>query len=102
MEDAVEKLWRLLQLGLLGVFGGAAAYVYTLSTRGTPFRWVGFAANLFLAFFVGCMAGDWIPSGGAMTDYKDGLVMAVGFCAYPILGLVEKALPGWIANRMFR
>ncbi len=102
MEDALEKLMRWVQLGLLSAFGGAAAYVYTLSTHKTKFRWFGFAANLFLAFFAGCMAGHWIPSDAGTSEYRDGLVMAVGFCAYPILALLERTLPALFVNGLIK
>ena len=43
----------------------------------------GFA--LFLAFFVGNLVGNLLPD----STYKDGVLMAAGFCTYPILNIIE-------------
>lgn len=95
MEDLVEKLVRWGHLGMLGAFGGAAAYIHTMATKNQPFRVLAFAANVFLAFFVGKMLGALIPFAQAYVEYRDGVVMALGFCAYPILGVIENKVVKW-------
>jgi hypothetical protein len=95
MEDWVEKLIRWAQLGMLGAFGGSAAYIHAMATKNQPFRVWAFAANVFLAFFVGKMLGGLIPFSPTYIEYRDGVVMALGFCAYPILGVLETKVVKW-------
>lgn len=102
MDKFLEELARWSQMGWLGAFGGAAAYVYGATAKNKPFRWIGFAANLFVAFFVGRMMGDLYGALGWSMDYRDGLVMASGFCAYPILRMLETQLAARLQARLFK
>ena len=99
MEDWIEKLIRWGQMGMLGAFGGSAAYIHAMATKNQPFRVWAFAANVFLAFFVGKMVGTWLPESTLHPEYRDGLVMATGFCAYPILRILEVRFGDWLFDR---
>lgn len=96
----MEKLTQFLYFGLLGTLGGVAAYVYMLTTKGGKFHFWLFVGNVFLAFFVGKMVGTWLPESTSHPEYRDGLVMAAGFCAYPILRLLEVRFGEWLLDRV--
>lgn len=97
MEDFVAELTAWLRLGVLAAFGGAASYIYLMITKNRPFRWITFLANLFIAFFVGKAMGGFIPEG---TRNFSGVVMLMGFCAYPVLGIVEEKIVSYINKRI--
>lgn len=84
-ERVPERVVELAQLGLLGAFGGAANYVYVTIQNEQKFSWWRMIVNMFLAFFVGDMAGSLLPD----SQFKDGLLMTAGFCTYPILNILE-------------
>lgn len=81
-----------LQYGVLAGFGGMANYLYVTIMKRKPFVWVMFSANIFIAFFVGNLVGRIIPADAA---YKDGLVMACGYCAFPLLAVIEFKVREW-------
>ena len=85
-ERFIARLVELGWLGVLGAFGGLANYVYLSMRKQTPFNWKRFLANLFLAVFTGIMLGQFISP---ENPFRDGFIMAFGFCAYPLLNLVE-------------
>lgn len=78
IERAVELIW----LGALGTFGGIANYVYDSVDNSRRFAWGLFIASVILACFAGILVGQFI---GMDSPYRDGYIMAAGFCAYPIL-----------------
>ena len=96
----VDAILTFIQYGALGALGGVAFYIYILSTRGGKFHALLFGANLFLAFFVGKIAGSFLPAFEANPDIKNGLVMAAGFCTYPILRLLEARFGKWFVDRI--
>ena len=86
MSDRIaERLYEMFQLGMLGAFGGLANYVYITVQREQQFSWWRMLVNLFLAFFVGNFVGSIVPE----STFKDGIMMAAGFCTYPILNVLE-------------
>ena len=85
IDKVPDRLIELIQLGLLGAFGGMANYVYVTMQEERKFSWIRMGINMFLAFFVGNLAGSLLPD----STYKDGVLMAAGFCTYPILNIVE-------------
>lgn len=99
MMEWVDKMSKFAYFGLLGMLGGVAAYVYMLTTKGGKFSFWLFLGNVFLAFFVGKMVGTWLPDSTYHPEYRDGLVMAAGFCAYPILRILEVRFGEWFFDR---
>lgn len=91
-ERVPERVVELAQLGLLGAFGGAANYVYVTIQKEQKFSWWRMIVNMFLAFFVGNLGGELLPG----SEYKDGILMAAGFCAYPILSVLEAQSKRWL------
>ncbi len=85
LERLPEKVFEFAQLGLLGAFGGLANYVHVTMYQEQKFSWVRMIVNIFLAFYVGNLIGSMMPE----STYKDGLIMAAGFCCHPILKLIE-------------
>lgn len=96
MDKILHELSEWARLGLLAAFGGAASYVYIMVTKNRKFVWWMFLANLFIAFFAGKAIGGFIPE-----DSKNytGWVMMLGFCAYPVLGLIEAKILQYIDRR---
>ena len=85
IDKVPDRLIELIQLGLLGAFGGMANYVYVTMQEERKFSWIRMGINMFLAFFVGNLVGNLLPD----STYKDGVLMAAGFCTYPILNTIE-------------
>lgn len=85
-EELPDKVMKFLQFGSLAGFGAAANYLYVTVMQGKRFVWAMFFANLFIAFFTGNMVGAFLPEG---HQFRDGIIMASGYCAFPVLALVE-------------
>lgn len=88
----LEKVVELSQFGVLSLIGGMANYFYYNEKNNRVFSVIGFLTNVFLSYFIGMIAGDWLPE----SDNKYGLIMVCGFCCYPILGLIESKIKKWI------
>jgi hypothetical protein len=54
--------------------------------RGAPFSWVAYAVFVGVAFLVGQILGDWLP-----TDMpgRNGVLMVAGTAAYPVLTALQ-------------
>ena len=79
------RLMELSQFGVLSLIGGIANYFYYNEKHGKRFTVAAFVTNIVLSYFIGMIAGDWLPE----SDHKYGIIMVCGFCCYPILGLIE-------------
>lgn len=97
METVLREALEWVKLGLLAMFGGCASYLYNMVVKNTPFRLVTFLINLLISFFVGKMMGGFIPE---TTLNYTGWVMMLGFCAYPVLGLVEAKFLKYMDSRL--
>lgn len=87
-----KTLVEWFQYGALAGFGGIANYLYVTVMRGKRFVWAMFSANIFIAFFVGNLVGRVVP---ADASYKDGIIMACGYCAFPLLAIIEFKVREW-------
>lgn len=85
-EELPDKIVKILQFGSLAGFGAAANYLYVTVMQGKKFLWAMFLANLFIAFFTGNLVGAFLPEA---HDFRDGIIMASGYCAFPVLAIVE-------------
>ncbi|MBD1553614.1 hypothetical protein [Pseudomonas typographi] len=94
MPDYLIQPIAWTQFGVLGVVGGIASYFYSGSTD-PRFTARMFISKLVLAFFVGKVAGEFIPDA---NTYKSGYVMLLGFFAYPVLAVLEVKVKGWVEN----
>jgi hypothetical protein len=83
--------------GLLASFGAAANYVYISFKRETALKMMTFCVALFLGFFVGMVAGNFIPHDFA---YRDGCLLVAGFAFHPILGMLENKIPKMFEARI--
>lgn len=83
---ALDRVVDMLELGLLGSFGAIANYLYVTVMQGKPFVWIMFFANIIIAFFAGNLVGEFIHPA---NEYRDGIIMASGYCAFPLLAMVE-------------
>lgn len=96
-DKVIVRLAELAGLGLLGALGGLANYVYLSLKQQKNFDWRLFVANLFLALFTGILIGQFIDESNST---RDGLIMASGFCAYPILNIVETWVIQYVKDKL--
>lgn len=92
MEDILKNALAWLLTGLLGALGGLVSYFYPPSTE-MRFSWWLFISKLILAFFVGKVAGEFIP---VDNQYRSGFIMLLGFFAYPVLGVIEVKVKAYV------
>ncbi len=76
------------------LFGGSAYYLYLVS-KWQKFIFSMFVINLFLAFFIGYVVGQFLPDN---TAYRDWLLAISGFTSFPILSLLEKKFAPYIVK----
>lgn len=77
-----------MELGLLGSFGAVANWAYvTVSDPQHPVRLGMFFCNVVISFYVGNVVGSFVD--GA-NPHRDGIILVCGFCAYPLLGIIEE------------
>lgn len=81
------------QLGILGAFGGIANYYYLNVTKNRKFLWGVLFANIILAFFLGKVLGSFIDE---ENEFRDGIVMLIGFFAFPIINILEARVVAFI------
>lgn len=86
VNELAQKFCGYSVAGILSLFGGGASYVYDTVKKGKKFNIALFLANLFLAFFVGNVVGEFIPH---ELHYRDGLIMICGFSTWPVLDLLQ-------------
>ncbi len=91
-QQLIEALSRS---GLLGILGGMVAYVYNLLRKRTVFSWTVLAANIFVAYWVGNLAGEFLQG----SDHRDGLSSIAGYLAFPILDSIETKFRQWIKDK---
>lgn len=96
MDNWITAVMEWAKVGLLATFGGAASYVYLAVTKQRQFVWWAFLANLFIAFFVGKVFGEFIP---ATNPNRSGYLMLLGFAAYPVLGVLEAKVVAYLQAR---
>ncbi len=88
LTAVASKFSRMAEFGLLASYGASANYVYTmLKNEDQKFSLFKFLALLFLAAFLGNVLGGFIP---ANSDYRDELLMGIGFCTFPLLAVLEE------------
>jgi len=81
-----EKLLELLQLGLFAIAGAVAKQCHRLLKGDEPFSLKRLLLNIGIALFAGIVVGKFIPMN---VDYRDGIILMVGFTAYPLLSILE-------------
>lgn len=89
----VESVISWSDLGILGAFGGVANFYYLNATKSRKFVWGLLVANVILAFFLGKALGGFIPES---NEYRDGIVMLIGFFAFPIVHVLESRVVAFI------
>ncbi len=91
-----EKILDAMITGGIWLFGGASYYLYLVS-KWKQFRFGMFCINLFLAFFIGYVAGRFLPVDGI---YRDWMIAISGFCSFPILETIEKNFTKYIFDKI--
>ena len=85
-KTIAETVNQIISYGWLWVLGWVALYLNQVR-KWTPFKIWMFAINIFLAGWIGWIAGQMIPN---TLEIKNSLVSISGFLAYPLLDLLEQ------------
>lgn len=89
MLEIKEQLLEILKSSaVISLFAGAVTYFYKVY-KGEDFVLWRFLMNLVFAFFVGYVAGKFIPA-DVSSGFRDGLTAISGFLAFPILDIIEQ------------
>lgn len=84
--DFLTKLVEWFQFGSLAAFGGMIKFLRDHQHLDKSFSFIRFVIQLSIAFFVGCFLGDLLKGS---DEFKDGYLMAAGFCANEMLTHIE-------------
>lgn len=92
----IEKLAEMSQLGFFASLGAMASYLRqsVINPKGMKFRWVIFIANIIVAFVVGNLVGDFVGD----HEYRDGILIAVGYSCFPVLDVIEVKVRNAVQN----
>lgn len=89
MLEIKEQLLEILKSSaVISLFAGAVSYFYKVY-KGEEFVFWRIAMNLVFSFFVGFIAGKFIPE-SMSPSFRDGFVAVSGFLAFPILAIIEQ------------
>jgi fluoride ion exporter CrcB/FEX len=92
--NTIEWVKEAIVTGWVGLFGGSAYYLYLVS-KGQKFLMSMFLINLFLAFFIGYITGQFIWDDVAFRDW----ILAISwFTSFPLLSLLEKKWSALVAK----
>lgn len=84
--DEFGQAAALVKSGLLAAFGGLVGHLVDNINRGKKFSWFAFLVAVLVAFFVGQVLGDWLPSD---MKGRDGVLMVAGTSGYPLLSAMQ-------------
>ncbi len=85
----LTKVIEIFQFGILAMFGGMIRYLREHAAGEKEFHLFKFLIHLGIAFFVGCLIGEFIEGS---ERFKDGYLMAAGYCANEILNQLDSRL----------
>lgn len=91
--DDIAAGIAIVKSGLLAAFGGLVGHIVDVVQGKQTFSWPGFLAAAFVAFFVGQVLGNWLPS---EMPGRDGVLMVSGTSAYPVLVLLQTMVTDFI------
>lgn len=100
LVEWLDKLIALVPFIILAMLGGAANNTYQNVVKKQPFSGGMFLVAVFLAGFVGTVVSV-TPLPDILVPYRESLACMMGFCAYPVLHIVETELPA-LLRRWFR
>ena len=84
--NTIEWIKEAIVTGWVWLFGWSAYYLYLVS-KWQKFLMSMFLINLFLAFFIGYIAWQFI---GADIAFRDWLLAISWFTSFPLLSILEK------------
>lgn len=96
LEHALSRLMEFAQIGLLASIGAMAKYLRENMIEDRQFSWSLFIVNIIVAFCVGNMVGAFIKE---TSEFREGLIMVAGYCAYPLLGIIEDRFLAMVKNK---
>lgn len=92
--NSIESIKEAIATWWVGLFGGTAYYLYLVS-KWQKFLMSMFCINIFLAFFIGYVAWQFIwPDMG----WRDWLIAISWFSSFPILNFLERKWVGFITK----
>ena len=104
MERFHEWLDRVLILApliILAAIAGAANHAYQVVVHKRPFSAVLFFIAMGLAGFLGLVLGV-TPLPSWLEPYRESIACMLGFCTFPVMGLIEKEVPTALLRWMRR
>ncbi len=97
MEALILFTQKYLVGWIIAAIGGFANYVYRVS-KGEKFSIMRLCLNMALAGWLWYVVWEFLPRGGLFNAY----VSISGFCAFPILDMIEKKWPALILRILNR
>lgn len=94
--DQLARLDSYMVYGLHGGFGAGANYLYYHASKRHPFALLSLVSFMLLGAVATNIFGPMLP---ADMLGRDGLLIAIGFCFWPILAALD-ARGGWLAKRL--
>ena len=85
----VDNFYEVFKISTLAMLGSILRYLMMLENNNQPFRWLYFTIGIVGAFLLCIVLSDIFPKD--MT-YRDPFLAFSGFCAHPILAVLEKAV----------
>ena len=88
MDVNIEKIMAIFITGGYGVAGSITHYLYeVVKNDKAEFKTGIFFLNGFFGFFMGNLAGSFMPPS---FQYRDGVLMLCGFLVYQIFSVLEQ------------
>lgn len=94
--EFINKLEVMVRVSFLGVFGAAAKYLYDVTNDAKNFTWFSFLSFCLMAAFASNVTNEFIPQD---TEYRDGIIMMVGYSCLQVLGAFENRVTQHIRGK---
>lgn len=85
-SELIQKIETMVRVGSLGIFGAVAKYLYDVTNGNKSFTWFSFFSFCLIAAFASNVTNEFLPKD---TEYRDGIVMMVGYSCLQVLGVLE-------------
>lgn len=97
MEELIRSLGDFVsRAGILGMFGGVAAYIHSTIKGNQQFSWWVFLGNMFLAYYVGTVSYEFFKD----SEHAAGIASVAGYCAFPILNVLEAWVTAYLKKNL--
>lgn len=94
--EIIHKIETMTRVSFLGVFGAVAKYLYDVTNDKKNFTWFSFMSFCLMAAFASNVTNEFIPQD---TQYRDGIIMMVGYSCLQVLGAFENRVTQYIKEK---